>query len=61
MQNLATQRLEPSKPAFAPRLVAERVRVAEFFAGIGLMRAGLEAAGIEVVWANDISDQKAER
>lgn len=31
---------------------------AEFFAGIGLVRAGLEAAGIEVVWANDLSPMK---
>lgn len=28
--------------------------VAEFFAGIGLMRLGLEQAGWRVVWANDI-------
>lgn len=33
-------------------------RVAEFFAGIGLMRAGLEAAGFEVAWANDIEPRK---
>ena len=32
--------------------------VAEFFAGIGLVRSGLEAAGLEVVWANDISPMK---
>lgn len=32
--------------------------VLEFFAGIGLMRAGLEAAGFEVIWANDISMMK---
>ncbi len=30
-------------------------RVAEFFAGIGLVRLGLEAAGLSVVWANDLS------
>jgi DNA (cytosine-5)-methyltransferase 1 len=35
-------------------------RAAEFFAGIGLMRAGLEAAGIEVIWANDIEPRKRE-
>lgn len=34
--------------------------VAEFFAGIGLMRAGLEAEGWRVVYANDISPEKAE-
>lgn len=32
--------------------------VAEFFAGIGLMRMGLERAGWNVVWANDIDDNK---
>jgi DNA (cytosine-5)-methyltransferase 1 len=30
------------------------LRVAEFFAGIGLVRIGLEQAGFQVVWANDI-------
>lgn len=32
----------------------ERPLAAEFFAGIGLVRAALEAAGVEVVFANDI-------
>ena len=32
--------------------------VAEFFAGIGLVRAGVESAGFDVVWANDISPIK---
>jgi DNA (cytosine-5)-methyltransferase 1 len=32
--------------------------VAEFFAGIGLMRVGLEDAGWSVVWANDIDADK---
>jgi DNA (cytosine-5)-methyltransferase 1 len=32
--------------------------VAEFFAGIGLMRMGLEQAGWRVVWANDIEEDK---
>lgn len=31
---------------------------AEFFAGIGLVRAGLEAAGISVVFANDVDPMK---
>jgi DNA (cytosine-5)-methyltransferase 1 len=31
---------------------------AEFFAGIGLVRLGLEAAGIGVAWANDIEPMK---
>lgn len=34
------------------------LRAAEFFAGIGLMRLGLEAADIETVWANDIEPDK---
>jgi DNA (cytosine-5)-methyltransferase 1 len=36
------------------------LRAAEFFAGIGLMRLGLESAGIETVWANDIEPDKRE-
>ena len=32
--------------------------VAEFFAGIGLMRLGLEQAGWQTVWANDIEENK---
>ncbi len=32
--------------------------VAEFFAGIGLMRMGLEQAGWRVIWANDIDEDK---
>lgn len=38
----------------------DRPRVAEFFAGIGLARMGLEAAGAEVVWANDLEAFKHE-
>lgn len=38
-------------------MVVERT-VAEFFAGIGLMRLGLERAGWRVVWANDIDEDK---
>lgn len=34
------------------------MRVAEFFAGIGLVRAALEAEGARVVWANDIDPIK---
>lgn len=34
------------------------LRVAEFFAGVGLVRSGLEEAGFEVVWANDIESTK---
>lgn len=32
--------------------------VAEFFAGIGLVRAGLESQGLAVVWANDVDPTK---
>lgn len=35
-------------------------RVAEFFAGIGLMRMGLEREGWDTVWANDIDEKKWE-
>ena len=34
--------------------------VAEFFAGIGLMRVGLERAGWRVIFANDIDAEKEE-
>ncbi|MDE2774858.1 MAG: DNA (cytosine-5-)-methyltransferase [Chloroflexota bacterium] len=34
-------------------------RAIEFFAGMGLMRAGLEQVGIKTVFANDIDDTKA--
>lgn len=36
----------------------ETKSVAEFFAGIGLMRMGLEKAGWATVWANDIDSDK---
>ena len=32
--------------------------VAEFFAGIGLMRMGLERQGWNISWANDIDEEK---
>ena len=34
------------------------IQAAEYFAGIGLARIGLEQAGIEVAWSNDISSKK---
>ena len=37
-----------------------RQTVAEYFAGIGLFRMGLEAAGWRVVYANDWSEKRAE-
>lgn len=36
-----------------------RFRVLEFFAGVGLARMGLDRAGFDTVWANDISPDKA--
>lgn len=36
------------------------MRVAEFFAGIVLVRRALEESGFEVVWANDIDPKKLE-
>lgn len=41
------ERVDPSAPT-----------AAEFFAGIGLVRLGLEAAGFAVKWSNDIDDAK---
>ncbi|MYE68090.1 MAG: DNA (cytosine-5-)-methyltransferase [Acidimicrobiia bacterium] len=35
------------------------MRAAEFFAGMGLMRAGLESAGVRTVFANDFDGNKA--
>lgn len=35
------------------------LRTAEFFAGMGLVRAGLERCGIETVFANDVDESKA--
>ena len=35
------------------------LRAAEFFAGMGLMRAGLDRCSIDTVFANDVDDTKA--
>lgn len=40
-------------------MIAPRKTFAEFFAGIGLMRMGLEKAGWSVLFANDIDPMKA--
>lgn len=32
----------------------------EFFSGIGLARAGMEDAGVETIWANDIDERKCD-
>ena len=47
------------RQAVPPRRSGGCVRVAEFFAGMGLMRAGLEKAGARTVFANDIDPTKA--
>lgn len=50
---------EPSQAELHARDALPRpLRAAEFFAGIGLVRCGLEQAGIDVVWANDIEPMK---
>ncbi|QIP44008.1 hypothetical protein G9444_6765 (plasmid) [Rhodococcus erythropolis] len=36
-----------------------RPQILEFFAGVGLARMGLDLAGFETAWANDISPDKA--
>ena len=41
-----------------PNKTWQRPTVAEFFAGIGLVRMGLEQAGFQVVWSNDIEPSK---
>lgn len=47
----------PSSTA-VPGRPAAAYPAAEFFAGIGLVRLGLEAAGFDVVWSNDIEPDK---
>ena len=37
----------------------KNLRAAEFFAGMGLMRAGLDRCSIDTVFANDVDDRKA--
>ena len=49
---LSVARESPGSPA--------PYRAAEFFAGIGLVRLGLEQSGWQVVFANDIDPDKAE-
>ena len=40
--------------------LTDSLTVAEYFAGIGLVRMGLESWGWRVIFANDISDKKYE-
>jgi len=51
-------------PVHGPRheggdLRVRNLRAAEFFAGMGLMRAGLDRCSIDTVFANDVDDTKA--
>lgn len=48
----------PGALQFGPRQESFTGTVAEFFAGIGLMRMGLERRGWKVAWANDIDPAK---
>jgi DNA (cytosine-5)-methyltransferase 1 len=41
-------------------LTAPPFTAAEYFAGIGLMRMGLDQAGWKTVFANDIDEKKKE-
>lgn len=47
-----------SKQVTSPAMIRPRPTVLEFFAGIGLARLGLEAAGFEVIWSNDYEAAK---
>ena len=40
------------------RTMPQQIKALEFFAGIGLARAGMQQSGIEVVWANDLDATK---
>jgi len=57
MRSDKISRLYEEKPA---RIRLLQKTFAEFFAGIGLMRIGLEKAGWQIAFANDIDPQKEE-
>lgn len=54
----ASRRLFRDVPARRAADGSPRPRAAEFFAGIGLVRLAIEAAGFDVVFANDIDPAK---
>ncbi|MGH2486447.1 MAG: DNA cytosine methyltransferase, partial [Ktedonobacterales bacterium] len=54
----ASPGLHPPAPSPTGEEEPEAHTVAEFFAGIGLMRLGLEQAGWSVTFANDIDESK---
>lgn len=47
-----------STPDSSRSTARKKFNAAEFFAGIGLARLGMEAGGLSVTWANDLSDDK---
>ena len=55
--NISPERLIPDASGAARKALQQKT-VAEFFAGIGLMRLGLEKAGWSVAFANDIAVDK---
>jgi DNA (cytosine-5)-methyltransferase 1 len=55
--NISSERLIPDVSSAAKKALQQKT-VAEFFAGIGLMRLGLEKAGWSVAFANDIAVDK---
>ncbi|MFK4150416.1 DNA cytosine methyltransferase [Streptomyces fungicidicus] len=50
----------PAQSSAEPTAPSAPFAVAEFFAGIGLARLGLEEAGFRVTWANDMAADKQE-
>ena len=57
MGRCGPETIKPQKVAEGTDMNGEKT-VAEFFAGIGLMRMGLEQAGWKTLWANDIDEDK---
>ena len=58
--NELNRELALKSPKFISEVVSNQQTVAEYFAGIGLVRLGLEQAGWSVLFANDISQKKFE-
>ncbi len=58
-QQLTLSEIQPQIQVFEPAITAP-LTVAEYFAGIGLVRLGLEQAGWEIVFANDFDPRKQE-
>lgn len=56
--SIVIQQRESFRYEVRPAMSRNRPKVAEFFAGIGLVRLALERQGFEVVYANDIDAQK---